>query len=220
MPADHKKSKYHVEIAPGIWIDTYDVARAYGITDPAHNHALKKVLVTGGRNEKGIVQDIDEAIWSLNNFKEVLGDKGEDTTCKHVWAKDEKTCLQCGIIKIIPIAKDVPRAVVGTMDDDQEEESNRYISPDGKTVVYGKKEAPYAILGELNYNKDTLQVMPSSRNLASLAPSVKTALSAFRDLKEIPVHRFSRTGQPCDHLWMTNVDSFGEKCCICGMTKR
>lgn len=53
--------------------DVYDILRAYDITDPSHQHAVKKLLAPGQRSGgKGIVQDIEEAIWSLNCFLDHL----------------------------------------------------------------------------------------------------------------------------------------------------
>jgi hypothetical protein len=46
--------------------DVYDVLRAFEVTDPAIAHAVKKLLVTGGRNGgKSKEQDLQEALWSL-----------------------------------------------------------------------------------------------------------------------------------------------------------
>lgn len=101
MPSDRKLSKYHREIAPGVWVDVYDICRAFGITDAAHSHGLKKVLMTGGRNDKGPVQDIDEAIWSLQNYREVLIEEQE--ACVHDWIEHlsmtgprTTLCTKCG----------------------------------------------------------------------------------------------------------------------------
>lgn len=70
-----RESRYHRVIArdaDGL-SDVYDVLRAFGITDPAHAHALKKGLVPGGRNGgKSAVQDLQEAIWSLEKYVEHL----------------------------------------------------------------------------------------------------------------------------------------------------
>jgi hypothetical protein len=48
--------------------DVYDVCNAFEL-DPIRAHAVKKILVTGLRNGgKTPVQDIKEAIWSLNEL--------------------------------------------------------------------------------------------------------------------------------------------------------
>lgn len=101
MPSDRKLSKYHREIAPGVWVDVYDICRAFGITDAAHSHGVKKVLMTGGRNDKGPLQDMDEAIWSLQNYREVL--VKEQELCVHDWLEQlsmdgsrTTSCTKCG----------------------------------------------------------------------------------------------------------------------------
>lgn len=63
-----KRSAYHVEILPGIWIDVYDTLRAFQVKDQAIGHALKKLLKPGNRgdNNKDMLQDLNEAVWSIN----------------------------------------------------------------------------------------------------------------------------------------------------------
>lgn len=53
-------------------VDVYDVLRAFNVTDPALAHGIKKALCPGQRGSKGPKQDIDEAIKSLEKFKEVV----------------------------------------------------------------------------------------------------------------------------------------------------
>lgn len=66
------RSKYHVEIRPGVWVDVYDVLHAFGVTNPATAHAIKKMLKPGQRGHKSAEQDIDEAIQSLVRAKELV----------------------------------------------------------------------------------------------------------------------------------------------------
>ncbi len=66
-----KRSVYHREV-PTKTIDVYRVGVAFGVTDPCLFHALKKILLPGGRvGGKSTEQDIDEAIWSLNRWKQM-----------------------------------------------------------------------------------------------------------------------------------------------------
>lgn len=51
--------------------DTYDIAVAYEL-DAIRAHAVKKILVPGERGVKSVEQDIDEAIWSLQEFKKEI----------------------------------------------------------------------------------------------------------------------------------------------------
>lgn len=55
------KSRYHRTIK-GVTIDLYDLAEAYGITDHAQFHAMKKIIMAGDRGYKDRDQDLQEAI--------------------------------------------------------------------------------------------------------------------------------------------------------------
>lgn len=53
-------------------IDVYRVIRLFGVTDPALAHAVKKLLVAGGRGAgKSQEQDVKEAIISCKRFLEM-----------------------------------------------------------------------------------------------------------------------------------------------------
>lgn len=64
-------SKYEREIKPNVYVDVYDVLRAFNVTDQAIGHAVKKMLCAGERGYKDKSQDIDEAIASLKRAKEM-----------------------------------------------------------------------------------------------------------------------------------------------------
>lgn len=65
------KNVYAREIK-GVVVDAYDILNAYKTNNPAIDHALKKMLVSGGRNGgKSRTQDIKEAIASLNRALEL-----------------------------------------------------------------------------------------------------------------------------------------------------
>jgi len=57
----------------GITIDVYDVLKAFEVTCPAMQHAIKKCLMAGKRGSKDAVQDMNEAIQSIERSKELLG---------------------------------------------------------------------------------------------------------------------------------------------------
>ena len=65
-------SKYHVLIN-GKLADFYDIIVAYGITNPADQHAVKKMLRPGKRGSKDGIQDRREAIASLQRAIELEG---------------------------------------------------------------------------------------------------------------------------------------------------
>ena len=52
-------------------VDVYDVLVAFDVTNPALQHAIKKMLCTGIRGYKDFNQDIDEAIQALERAKEL-----------------------------------------------------------------------------------------------------------------------------------------------------
>lgn len=63
-------SKYHRTIK-GVEIDVYDVLMAWGITNPATQHCMKKLFMPGMRGVKGTIQDMEEALVSLQRAIEL-----------------------------------------------------------------------------------------------------------------------------------------------------
>jgi hypothetical protein len=55
-----------------ISVDVYDVLRAFAVTDPAIQHAIKKLLCTGIRGHKDSRQDLEEAIQSIERALDVI----------------------------------------------------------------------------------------------------------------------------------------------------
>lgn len=98
-----KPSKYHRDIR-GVMVDTYDICRAFGVTDPALAHALKKILMPGTRGAKDLIQDLEEARWSLDNAIAALKNETKPTvggtSCSHpfvtVTTTGRTTCNICG----------------------------------------------------------------------------------------------------------------------------
>lgn len=54
----------------GVKLDPYRIFRIYRITDPAQQHAIKKLL-RAGQSVKSLDQDIDEVIMTLTRWKEM-----------------------------------------------------------------------------------------------------------------------------------------------------
>lgn len=71
IPNTAKKSKYHREIRPGIFIDVYDVLVAFNVTCPAIGHAIKKLLAPGKRGTKNKKIDLKESIQSIQRAMEL-----------------------------------------------------------------------------------------------------------------------------------------------------
>jgi len=55
-----------------ISVDVYDVLRAFNVTDPAIQHAIKKLLCTGIRGHKDSRQDLEEAVQSIERALDVV----------------------------------------------------------------------------------------------------------------------------------------------------
>ena len=67
-----KPCKTPFEIMPdGLIIDVYDVLKAFEVTCPATQHAIKKMLMAGERGHKDKQTDLNEAIQSLQRAKEL-----------------------------------------------------------------------------------------------------------------------------------------------------
>lgn len=58
-------------------VDVYRVLVLFGVTDPCLQHAVKKLLVAGGRGSKDAPKDVDEAIATLQRWREM---REEDNT--------------------------------------------------------------------------------------------------------------------------------------------
>ena len=57
-------------------VDVYDVLRAFKVTCPARQHAIKKLLAAGERGPKETAQDLEEARQSVVRAQEILEDYG------------------------------------------------------------------------------------------------------------------------------------------------
>lgn len=70
-----QQSKYHRQIATNHegTSDVYDILHAFNVTNPALAHAIKKLLVPGGRSGgKDMLQDLEEAKWSVQRAIEMI----------------------------------------------------------------------------------------------------------------------------------------------------
>lgn len=53
-------------------VDVYRTLSSFNVTDPACQHAIKKLLCMGLRGHKDVITDLDDAIDSLNKMKTYL----------------------------------------------------------------------------------------------------------------------------------------------------
>lgn len=63
--------KYHREIKPGVWVDVYDVLNAWGVSNPALQHLIKKALQPGQREHKDRATDLEDIVKSAIRAKEL-----------------------------------------------------------------------------------------------------------------------------------------------------
>ena len=69
---DKAPNKYLVELGKETkYIDVYDVLSAFDVTNPASQHAVKKILMAGRRGYKETVKDLTEAVQSLERAIEL-----------------------------------------------------------------------------------------------------------------------------------------------------
>jgi hypothetical protein len=72
MSVGNKHPHYHKDVRHLETIDVYWVLNLFNVTDPCIQHAVKKLLVAGGRGAgKDVGKDVQEAIDSLERFKEM-----------------------------------------------------------------------------------------------------------------------------------------------------
>lgn len=67
-----KNSHYYKNVAHLSELDVYRVLELFEVTDPCIQHALKKLLVSGGRSGgKDRAADVREAVYSLQRWQEM-----------------------------------------------------------------------------------------------------------------------------------------------------
>lgn len=65
-----KHSHYHKDVRHLASIDVYRICTLFDVTDPCLQHAIKKLLVAGGRGAgKDVSRDVQEAIDSLTRWQ-------------------------------------------------------------------------------------------------------------------------------------------------------
>lgn len=77
----NKHSHYFKDVSQLKTVDVYRVLKLFNVTDPCLQHAIKKLLVAGGRNAvKNVECDIREAIDSLNRALEMSAEDKDKTS--------------------------------------------------------------------------------------------------------------------------------------------
>lgn len=80
MTTQIKYSHYKKDISHLKTLDIYRILVLYNVTDPAIAHAIKKLLVPGGRGTKDTRQDMIEARDTLNRRLQMWGEDDESQT--------------------------------------------------------------------------------------------------------------------------------------------
>jgi len=76
-PSERKHSHYF-KPCPFAEVDVYRVLALFGVTDPCLQHAVKKLLVAGGRGAgKDIGRDVQEAIDTLARWQEMRAEEAK-----------------------------------------------------------------------------------------------------------------------------------------------
>lgn len=85
-PVSTKHNHYYKTVASLQFVDVYRVLALFSVTDPCLQHAIKKLLVAGGRGAgKVIDRDIQESIDSLVRWQEM---RAEDASAIQVREHD------------------------------------------------------------------------------------------------------------------------------------
>lgn len=86
-------NKYQREIKPGVFVDVYDVLKAFSVVNPALQHLVKKALAVGQRGHKDAAEDLQDIIDSAIRAKELAV-----PVCDHSVSilSGMKLCTKCG----------------------------------------------------------------------------------------------------------------------------
>jgi len=76
QPSVGREHSHYFKPCPYAEIDVYRVLELFGVTDQAIGHAIKKLLVAGGRGQKNIDKDVKEAIDTLKRWQEMRKEDG------------------------------------------------------------------------------------------------------------------------------------------------
>lgn len=79
MSADNK---YQREIKPGVFVDVYDVLKAFSVVNPALQHLVKKALAVGQRGHKDAAEDLQDIIDSAVRAQDLETKTAE--LCNHL----------------------------------------------------------------------------------------------------------------------------------------
>lgn len=73
----HSSGEYYAKEYRGGMLDVYRILTVYGITHPAHQHAIKKLLRAGNKKTQPLINDVQEAIDILERWKSMIKEDAE-----------------------------------------------------------------------------------------------------------------------------------------------
>ncbi len=97
-------NKYQREIKPGVFVDVYDVLKAWDVRNPALQHLVKKALAVGQRGHKDAAEDLQDIVDSAVRAQE-LDSPSATRECDHIWSstlggdKIVYKCEKCGVLR-------------------------------------------------------------------------------------------------------------------------
>ena len=71
---NNNNNPYIVDISKYNKLDIYRILSLYNVTNPCLQHSIKKLLCAGKRGSKNFLQDVNEALQSLQRFLEMQGE--------------------------------------------------------------------------------------------------------------------------------------------------
>lgn len=73
-----KHAHYFKDVSSLSKLDVYRVLELFAVTDPCIQHAVKKLLVAGGRGAKSVDKDVQEAIDTLQRWQAMRAEDGKE----------------------------------------------------------------------------------------------------------------------------------------------
>lgn len=91
-------NKYLREIKPGVFVDVYDVLKAWDVRNPALQHLVKKALAVGQRGHKDAAEDLRDIVDSAVRARELDTPSATECKCRsdHSFDVNSGKCIHCG----------------------------------------------------------------------------------------------------------------------------
>jgi len=88
---EKQHSHYFKDVTHYDHVDIYRILRLYDVTDPCIAHAIKKLLVAGGRGAKDTEKDVKEAADSCLRYLEMVKEDRKNHTAKRGALRSEQS---------------------------------------------------------------------------------------------------------------------------------